>query len=113
MRPACSLWNRSSWRSMRSTKRPRTFLGGLGGTSLVAGVRWAARGKDAGSVRIEIKYGRNRGRRLAAIQRGPAAQPMFRQALLLGDEAEAKSGGHGLRAGPSAQSCRGLAHVSP
>jgi isopentenyl diphosphate isomerase/L-lactate dehydrogenase-like FMN-dependent dehydrogenase len=28
------------------------------------------------------KYGRDRGRRLAAVQRGPAAQPIFRQALL-------------------------------
>src|SRR5918999_608315 len=72
-------------------------LGGFGGTSLVAGARWAARGKDAGSARIGLKYGRDRGRRLAAIQRCPAAQLMFRQALLLGDEAEAKSGGHGLR----------------
>jgi hypothetical protein len=29
-----------------------------------------------------LKYGRDRGRRLAAIQRGPAAQLMFRQVLL-------------------------------
>jgi hypothetical protein len=29
-----------------------------------------------------MKYGRDRGRRLAAIQRGPAAQLMFRQVLL-------------------------------
>ena len=29
-----------------------------------------------------FKYGRDRGRRLAAIQRGPEAQPMSRQALL-------------------------------
>ena len=50
--------------------------------SLVAGVRWATRGKDAGRVRIGLKYGRDRGRRLAAIQRGPAAQLMFRQVLL-------------------------------
>jgi hypothetical protein len=50
--------------------------------SLVAGVRWAARGQDADRVRIEIKYGRDRGRRLALIQRGPAAQLMFRQVLL-------------------------------
>jgi len=57
-------------------------LGGFGGTSLVAGVRWAARGKDAGRVRIGLKYGRARGRSLAPIQRGPAAQPMFRQVLL-------------------------------
>jgi hypothetical protein len=32
-----------------------------------------ARGQDAGRVRIGLKYGRDRGRRLAAIQRGPAA----------------------------------------
>jgi hypothetical protein len=41
-------------------------------------VLWASRGKNAGRVRIEMKYGRDRGRRLAAIQCGPAAQPMFR-----------------------------------
>ena len=34
-------------------------------------------------VRIGLKYGRDRGRRLAAIQCAPAAQPMFRQALLV------------------------------
>jgi drug/metabolite transporter (DMT)-like permease len=33
-------------------------------------------------VRIGLKYGRDRGRRLAAIQCGPAAQLMFRQVLL-------------------------------
>ena len=50
--------------------------------SLVAGARWAARGKDAGRVRIDLKYGRDRGRSLATIQRGRAAQSMFRQVLL-------------------------------
>jgi hypothetical protein len=45
--------------------------------SLPAGVRWAARGKDAGSVRIEMKYGRDRGCRLAAIQYCPAEQLIF------------------------------------
>jgi hypothetical protein len=33
-------------------------------------------------VRIEVKYGRDRGRRLAAIQCGPVGQLMFRQVLL-------------------------------
>jgi hypothetical protein len=45
--------------------------------SLVAGVHWAARAKDAGSARIGMKYGRDRGRSLAASQGGPAAQPIF------------------------------------
>jgi hypothetical protein len=45
--------------------------------SLVAGVRWALRGKDAGSARTDFKYGRDRGRSLAAIQGGPAAQLIF------------------------------------
>jgi CubicO group peptidase (beta-lactamase class C family) len=45
-------------------------------------VRWASRGKDAGRARIETKYGRDRGRSLAAIQCGPAAQLTFRQVLL-------------------------------
>jgi hypothetical protein len=39
---------------------------------------------DAGSVRTDFKYGRDRGRSLAAIQRGQAASAVFRQALLLG-----------------------------
>jgi hypothetical protein len=30
---------------------------GFGGTVLVAGVRWSFRGKDAGSVRIEVDTG--------------------------------------------------------
>jgi hypothetical protein len=34
------------------------WLGGLGGTLLVAGVRWSFRGKDAGSVRSQ-GYGRD------------------------------------------------------
>jgi hypothetical protein len=40
-------------------------------------VFWAVRGKDAGSARIEVKYGRDRGRSIAPFQGCPAAQSFF------------------------------------
>ena len=66
-------------------------------TVLVARVRWASRGKDAGSA-DSGSYRRDRGRssrrsrptsgaRSRGVQRGPAAQPLFRQALLPPDHA--------------------------
>src|SRR6185437_8937560 len=36
----------------------------LSGWGLTAGVRWAARAKDAGRARIELRYGPDRGRRI-------------------------------------------------
>ena len=48
---------------------------------LVAGVRWSFRGKDAGSARIDEIRVRLR-TRPRGEQRGPAAQTVFRQALL-------------------------------
>src|SRR5439155_24966827 len=56
-------------------------LGGSGGTVLVAGVRWASRCKDAGSLDRFFLSGRLRTRQ-RGVQRGPAAQPLFRQTLL-------------------------------
>src|SRR6266487_5059174 len=59
-------------------------LGGLGGTSLVVGVRWSFRGKDAGSVnsRRVLAGLRNEGG-AGGEQRGPTAQTTFRQAMLV------------------------------
>src|SRR4030095_5788422 len=48
-------------------------LGGLGGTGLVAGVRWVVRGMDAGSVRIRWIRARLRTSHRDA-QRAPAAR---------------------------------------
>ena len=56
-------------------------LGGFGGMSLVAGVRWVFRGKDAGSIDSGCYRPRLRTQR-RGVQRGPAAQPIFRQTLL-------------------------------
>jgi hypothetical protein len=50
--------------------------------SLVTGTRWSFRGKDAGSPRIDFRYGGERGHSLGASSAPPAAQMMFRQALL-------------------------------
>src|SRR3989442_12767853 len=55
-------------------------LGGLGGTPLVAGVRWSFRGKDAGSARSRRLRVRLR-TPPRGEQRGPAAQSVFRQVL--------------------------------
>src|SRR6266576_4293957 len=55
--------------------------GGVGGTSLVVGVRWPFRGKDAGSPCSGQLQGRLRTRPRGG-QRGPTAQTGFRQALL-------------------------------
>jgi hypothetical protein len=41
---------------MRATPTDEA-LGGVGGTSLVAGTRWSFRGKDTGSVRIDLDTG--------------------------------------------------------
>ena len=49
---------------------------------LVAGVRWALRGKDAGSVRSGVLRARPRTPHRSA-QRGPAAQSLFCQTLLV------------------------------
>src|SRR4029453_11795547 len=57
-------------------------LGGVGGTPLVAGARWSFRGKDAGSVRSRRLWARLRTQHRGE-QRVPAAQSVFRQALLL------------------------------
>jgi hypothetical protein len=94
--------------------------------SLVAGVRWAARGTSefpAGTptmrnipptrVRIEGKYGRARGRRLVAIQRGPAAQPMFRQALLAYDAGSLSSKRDPFPTSDSSRSSPPRARASP
>jgi hypothetical protein len=45
--------------------------------SLLAGVLRASRAKAAGRVRIDVKYGRDRERGLAAIRCGPAGQLIF------------------------------------
>src|SRR4051794_4933495 len=58
--------------------------GGFGGTSLAAGTGRSFRGKDAGSPRIDFRYGGDRGHSLGASGAPPAAQMMFRQALLQG-----------------------------
>ncbi len=58
-------------------------LGGLGGRSLVVGVRCSFRGKDAGSVRSGALRARPRTPHRGE-QRGPTAQTLFRQALLAG-----------------------------
>src|SRR5438309_2340626 len=58
------------------------ILGGLGGTSLVVGVRWSVRGKDAGSVRSRRLRARLR-TPPRGEQRGPATQTTFRQVLQL------------------------------
>jgi hypothetical protein len=50
---------------------------------LAAGGRWSFRGKDAGSVRIGVIRARLR-TPPRGEQRGRAAQPVFRQALLSG-----------------------------
>src|SRR6266542_1057759 len=57
-------------------------LGGLGGTSLVVGVRRPFRGKDAGSPCSGLLQGRLR-TQPGGGQRGPTAQTRFRQALLI------------------------------
>jgi hypothetical protein len=41
-------------------RRPPLPLGGVGGMSLVLGVRWSGRGQDAGSPRIDVRYGGER-----------------------------------------------------
>ena len=53
--------------------------------ALVAGVRWSLPGEDAGSVHIR-RYGRDcvTGADAGGEQRAPAAQPLFRQTLLVG-----------------------------
>ena len=63
------------------TRSHPAILGGFGGTSLVAGVRWSFRGKDAGSVRISAIRARLR-TPPRGEQRGPAAQTVLRQTLL-------------------------------
>src|SRR5438105_6525273 len=55
--------------------------GGLDGTSLVVGVRWPFRGKDAGSPHSGRLCGRLRTRPRGG-QRSPTAQTRFRQVLL-------------------------------
>jgi hypothetical protein len=45
---------------------------------LVAGTRWASRGKDTGSL-DSGGYRGDRGRRIAALQRGIRGQLLFRQ----------------------------------
>jgi hypothetical protein len=50
--------------------------------SLVAGTKRSVQGKDAGSPRIDVRYGGDRGRRLGASGAPPAAQPISRQTLL-------------------------------
>ena len=55
--------------------------GGRDGTSLVVGVRWPFRGKDAGSPHSGELCGRPRTRHRGG-QRGPTAQTRFRHALL-------------------------------
>jgi hypothetical protein len=49
---------------------------------LVVGTRWSFRGKDAGSPRIDLRYGGDRGHSLGASGAPPTAQTGFRQALL-------------------------------
>src|SRR5919197_5420581 len=63
----------------------RHLLGGFGGTSLVVGVRWPFRGKDAGSPNSGQLLGRLRTRPRGG-QRGPTAQTRFRQALLVPEQ---------------------------
>ena len=76
--------HRRARRAGRSRTAPSTacaLLGGIGGMSLVAGVRWSFRGKDAGSARSRRLRARLR-TPPRGEQRGPAAQPSFRQTLL-------------------------------
>ena len=49
---------------------------------LVVGTRWSFRGKDAGSPRIDFRYGGDRGHSLGASGAPPTAQTGFRQAFL-------------------------------
>src|SRR6266508_4188305 len=60
----------------------RSAIGGFDGIPLVAGVRCSFRGKDAGSVRSSALRARPR-TPPRSEQRGPAAQTVFRQTLLL------------------------------
>src|SRR5262245_3009201 len=63
--------------------RSRGRLGGPGGTSLVAGVRWSFRGKDAGSVRMRSYTGATEDAASGRAAR-PSGSALFRQALLSG-----------------------------
>src|SRR5213592_3220108 len=67
--------------STAAARVEQAHLGGLGGTSLVVGVRWSFRGKDAGSVNSRKLLARLR-TPPRGVQRGPTAQTAFRQALL-------------------------------
>jgi hypothetical protein len=49
---------------------------------LVVGTAWSFRGKDAGSSRIDFRYGDDRGHSLGASSAPPTTQTIFRQALL-------------------------------
>ena len=53
---------------------------------LAAGTGRSFPGNDAGSPRIDTRYGGDRGRSLGASGAPPAAQPILRQALLAGTE---------------------------
>src|SRR5918994_186249 len=66
---------------VRGGLRPDPSWEGLAGRRSPQGCAGRRRAKAAGRVRTEFKYGRDRERRLAAIQCGPAAQLMFRQVL--------------------------------
>jgi hypothetical protein len=61
--------------------RSLRFQGGFGGIRLVAGARWSVRGKDAGSARMNDIRARPR-TQPRGDQRDPAAQPVYRRALL-------------------------------
>jgi hypothetical protein len=66
----------------RYAGRRRRRVGGFGGTSLAAGTGRSFPGKDAGSPRIDVRYGGDRGRSLGSSGAPPAAQLMCRQSLL-------------------------------
>src|SRR6266568_8876254 len=69
--------------STAAARVEQAHLGGLGGTSLVLGVRWSFRGKDAGSVNSRKLLARLRYQGGAGgEQRGPTAQATFRQGLV-------------------------------
>ena len=59
------------------------FLGGLGGKVLAVGMRWSFRGKDAGSVRSRMSYGRGLRRSPRGEQRGPHGIATISPSLLL------------------------------
>src|SRR5919204_1742329 len=66
----------------------RGALGGFGGTRLVAGASWVDARPERGARAVFGEYGRDPRARLAPPRAMPAAQRLFRQALLLGHSAD-------------------------